>query len=64
MTSGKYDYMLKIAARDMATYEQLLSVSLMQIQAVRSVSTSFALRHKKLTTALPLYEVELDAAAG
>lgn len=63
MTSGKYDYMLKIAARDMAAYEQLLSDGLMQIQAVRSVSTSFALRHNKLTTALPLYEVELETAA-
>ncbi|MFT5134097.1 MAG: DNA-binding Lrp family transcriptional regulator [Gammaproteobacteria bacterium] len=54
MTSGEYDYMLKVVAADMAAYESFLSDVLMQIAAVRNVSTSFALRHKKLTTALPL----------
>jgi len=54
MTSGEYDYMLKVMAEDMAAYERFLSGVLMQIPAVRSVSTSFALRHNKLTTALPL----------
>ena len=54
MTSGEYDYMLKVVATDMAAYEIFLSDVLMQIAAVRNVSTSFALRHKKLTTALPL----------
>jgi len=54
MTSGEYDYMLKVVATDMAAYEKFLSDVLMQIAAVRNVSTSFALRHKKLTTALPL----------
>lgn len=54
MTSGEYDYMLKVVAADMAAYESFLSDVLMQIPAVRNVSTSFALRHKKLTTALPL----------
>ena len=54
MTSGEYDYMLKVVATDMAAYENFLSEVLMQIAAVRNVSTSFALRHKKLTTALPL----------
>lgn len=56
MTSGEYDYMLKVVAADMAAYEKFLSDVLMQIAAVRNVSTSFALRHKKLTTALPLNE--------
>ena len=54
MTSGEYDYMLKVVATDMTAYEKFLSDVLMQIAAVRNVSTSFALRHKKLTTALPL----------
>jgi DNA-binding Lrp family transcriptional regulator len=54
MTSGEYDYMLKVVAADMASYEKFFSEVLMQIPAVRNVSTSFALRHKKLTTALPL----------
>ena len=54
MTSGEYDYMLKVVAADMVTYEKFFSEVLMQIAAIRNVSTSFALRHKKLTTALPL----------
>ena len=54
MTSGEYDYMLKVVVADMAAYERFFSDVLMQISAVRNVSTSFALRHKKLTTALPL----------
>lgn len=54
MTSGEYDYMLKIVVADMAAYERFFSEVLMQIPAVRNVSTSFALRHNKLTTALPL----------
>ncbi len=54
MTSGEYDYMMKVVAADMAAYEKFLSGVLMQIPAVRSVSTSFALRHNKLSTALPL----------
>lgn len=54
MTSGEYDYMLKVVVADMAAYERFFSEVLMQIAAVRNVSTSFALRHKKLTTALPL----------
>ncbi len=58
MTSGEYDYMLKVLAADMSHYEQFLSDVLMQIPAVRNVSTSFALRHKKLTTALPLSQLE------
>ncbi len=59
MTSGEYDYMLKIVATDMAAYEHFLSSVLMQISVVRTVNTSFALRHKKLTTELPLYGIEL-----
>ncbi len=54
MTSGEYAYMLKVIAADMAAYEKFFSEVLMQIPAIRNVSTSFALRHKKLTTALPL----------
>lgn len=55
MTSGNYDYMLKIVCRDMSAYEKLLSEGLLQIRSVRNVSTSFALRYNKLTTELPLY---------
>ncbi len=56
MTSGEYDYMLKVVTKDMPAYELFFSTVLMQISVVRNVSTSFSLKHKKLTTALPLEE--------
>ena len=57
MTSGDYDYMLKIATADMAAYERFFSGVLMQIPAVRTINTSFAFRRNKFTTALPLDSV-------
>lgn len=54
MTSGEYDYMLKVLVADMAAYERFFSETLMQVPGIRNVSTSFSLRHKKLTTAIPL----------
>jgi DNA-binding Lrp family transcriptional regulator len=59
MTSGEYDYMLKVVASDMAAYESFLSNVVMQLPSVRTVNTSFALQHKKLSTALPLHSVHL-----
>ena len=37
-----------------AGYEHFLSTQLLQLQAVRSVNTSFVLRTKKFTTRLPV----------
>lgn len=54
MTSGDSDYMLKVVAADMATYQDFLSNVILPVRAVRTVNTSFALKHNKLTTALPL----------
>ncbi len=54
MTSGEYDYMLKILAKDMADYERFLSEVLMQVSGVRTVNTSFMLKCRKFTTELPL----------
>jgi DNA-binding Lrp family transcriptional regulator len=53
-TSGEFDYMLRVVAPTMRAYEEFLSHTLMQIPAVRSVSTSFVLKQKKMTTVLPL----------
>lgn len=53
-TSGEYDYLLKVVAPSMSAYEAFLSSVLLQISAVRSVSTSFVLKQKKATTMLPL----------
>ena len=52
--SGASDYLLRIVAASMETYEQFLSTQLLQLRAVRSVNTSFVLRTKKHTTRLPI----------
>jgi DNA-binding Lrp family transcriptional regulator len=52
--SGANDYLLRIVAASMEAYEHFLSTRLLQLQAVRSVNTSFVLRTKKFTTRLPV----------
>jgi len=59
--SGNNDYLVRVVARSMESYEQFLSTHLLQIPAVRSVNTSFVLRTKKYTTHLP---VDMPHAAG
>ncbi len=52
--SGANDYLLRIVAASMESYEHFLSTQLLRLAAVRSVNTSFVLRTKKLTTRLPV----------
>lgn len=52
--SGKHDYHLKIVCRNIDAYEQLLREQLLACDAVKAVNSSFVLRSKKYTTALPL----------
>lgn len=56
-TSGEHDYMLKVVAPDMASYQDFLSEYLLKIGVVRTVNTSFALKQQKSTTALPMDQV-------
>jgi DNA-binding Lrp family transcriptional regulator len=56
-TSGEHDYMLKVVAPDMASYQDFLSDYLLKIGVVRTVNTSFVLKQQKSTTALPLDQV-------
>jgi len=58
-TSGGHDYMLKVVAPDMASYQDFLSEYLLKIGVVRTVNTSFALKQQKNTTVLPLDQVDL-----
>ena len=58
-TSGGHDYMLKVVAPDMASYQDFLSEYLLKIGVVRTVNTSFALKQQKNTTVLPLEYVNL-----
>ncbi len=54
MTSGDYDYILKIVAPDMPRFERFLSQVLLRVPSVRMVNTRFVLRRDKETTELPL----------
>ena len=55
MLSGDYDYALKIVARDMAHYAQLLREQLLSLKAVHRVSSNFVMASTKTITAYPLY---------
>jgi DNA-binding Lrp family transcriptional regulator len=52
--SGQNDYLVRVIARSIESYEQFLSTHLLPIPAVRSVNTSFVLRTQKYTTHLPV----------
>ena len=57
-TSGEHDYMLKVVAPDMASYQDFLSSYLLKIGVVRTVNTSFVLKQQKNTTALPMEQIK------
>ena len=57
-TSGEHDYMLKVVAPDMASYQDFLSGFLLKIGVVRTVNTSFVLKQQKNTTVLPLDQIK------
>lgn len=52
--SGTADYILKIRCRDVETYEQFMTHTLLRSPVVKSVVSSFSLKELKYTTALPL----------
>jgi DNA-binding Lrp family transcriptional regulator len=52
--SGEYDYLLRVVAKDVHALEIFLMEKLLKLESVRSANTSFVLKQKKYTTALPL----------
>lgn len=52
--SGERDYVLDVIVRDMEAYNQFLNAQVLRHPAVRSASSTFALRRVKYTTQLPL----------
>ena len=52
--SGEHDYLLRVIAPDIAAVEDFLMHRLLRVTAVNSANTTFVLRQKKHTTALPL----------
>lgn len=55
-TSGEYDYLLKIVATDMQSYNQLIYEKILRLPSIRSVNTSFSMQEKKRTSQLPIVE--------
>jgi len=54
LMTGESDYLLRIVAPDLATYERFLKESLTRIPGVASIKSSFALNQVAYSTALPL----------
>ena len=52
--SGTFDYMLKIRANDVESYDAFMTRYLMRNPHVRTVVSSFVLRELKSTTELPI----------
>lgn len=52
--SGAFDYMLKIRASDVESYEAFMTRHLMRNPHVRTVVSSFVLRELKFSTELPI----------
>ncbi len=52
--SGERDYMLQVVVTDMDAYNDFINSQILHHPAVRSASSTFALRRIKYSTALPL----------
>ena len=52
--SGEYDYLIRVIAEDVTALESFLMKKLLKLRAVRAANTSFVLKQKKYTTALPV----------
>ena len=52
--SGDRDFLLRVVVEDVSAYEQLLKRTLVHLPHVDNLSSTFALRQVKYTTALPL----------
>ena len=52
--SGETDFLLRVVVRDVGAYELLLKATLVHLPEVGNLTSTFALRQVKYTTALPL----------
>lgn len=52
--SGDRDYVLHVVVQDMDSYNEFLNAQILKHPAVRSASSTFALRRVKYSTVLPL----------
>ena len=52
--SGETDFLLRVVVADVSAYERLLKATLVHLPEVGNLTSTFALRQVKYTTALPL----------
>jgi Lrp/AsnC family transcriptional regulator, leucine-responsive regulatory protein len=54
MTTGETDYLMKIVARDLPHFQEIVQSKLLRCTAIAHMESSIVLEHLKDTTALPL----------
>jgi Lrp/AsnC family transcriptional regulator, leucine-responsive regulatory protein len=54
MTTGESDYLMKIVARDLPHFQEIVQSKLLRCAAIAHMESSIVLEHLKDTTALPL----------
>ncbi len=52
--TGATDYMIRVIGRDILSIEQFIMKKLLALGSIKSTNSSFILRQKKYTTALPV----------
>ena len=57
MLTGEADYLLKIVARDLPHFQEIVQSKLLRCSAIQHMESSTVLEHLKDTTALPLEEL-------
>ncbi len=56
MTTGETDYLIKVVARDLPHFQEIVQSKLLRCAAIAHMESSIILEHLKDTTALPLDE--------
>ena len=56
MTTGETDYLIKVVARDLPHFQEIVQSKLLRCTAIAHMESSIILEHLKNTTALPLDE--------
>ena len=56
MTTGETDYLIKVVARDLPHFQEIVQLKLLRCTAIAHMESSIILEHLKDTTALPLDE--------
>ncbi|MCL4716794.1 MAG: Lrp/AsnC family transcriptional regulator [Hyphomonadaceae bacterium] len=57
MLTGEADYLMKITARDLPHFQEIVQSKLLRCAAIAHMESSIVLEHLKDTTALPLEEL-------